>query len=69
MDSKDYLRSPTLPVEPAPAYTPLANNDTSYHLAPLVNGRIGDVELQTVDGKKFLVHKAILEAETVFFHI
>ena len=69
MDSKDFLRSPTLPVEPAPAYTQLANNDTTYHLAPLLSGRVGDIELETTDGKKFLVHKAVLEAETVFFHI
>lgn len=66
---KDYLKSPVVPASPAPAYTPVANNDTSYHLTPLVNGRMGDIELETVDGKKYLVHKSILEAETVFFHI
>jgi hypothetical protein len=66
---KDFLKSPALPASPAPAYTPVANNDTSYHMAPLINGRLGDIELETVDGKKYLVHKSILEAETVFFHI
>jgi hypothetical protein len=66
---KDYLRSPVVPNSPAPAYTPLAHTATTYHCAPVIEGRLGDIELETVDGKKFLVHKAILEAETVFFHI
>jgi hypothetical protein len=30
---------------------------------------MGDIELETTDGKRFLVHKSVLEAETVFFHI
>jgi len=70
---KDSLRSPIIPQTPAPAYTPLPNSHSqasgTYHSAPLLNGRMGDIELETVDGKMFLVHKSVLEAETVFFHI
>ena len=66
---KDYLRSPVVPATPAPAYTPLANSDVSYHCTPILNGRMGDIELETTDGKRFLVHKSVLEVETVFFHI
>jgi hypothetical protein len=66
---KDSLRSPIIPQTPAPAYTPLPHTSSAYHSAPLLNGRMGDIELETVDGKRFLVHKSVLEAETVFFHI
>lgn len=61
--------SPPPPASPAPAYTALPYRDIDFHLAPIVNGRPGDIELETIDGKRFLVHKKILEAETVFFHI
>lgn len=64
------LRSPTIPSSPAPAYSALPPyRDAGFHLAPLVNGWVGDVELETVDGKRFLVHRKLLEQETVFFHI
>jgi len=66
---KDSLRSPIIPQTPAPAYTSLPHTSATYHSAPLLNGRMGDIELETVDGKMFLVHKSVLEAETVFFHI
>ncbi|WWC60980.1 uncharacterized protein I303_103557 [Kwoniella dejecticola CBS 10117] len=64
-----YLRSPTVPSSPAPAYTALPDRNVNFHFAPLLEGRIGDIELETVDGKRFLVHRKVLEAETVFFHI
>ena len=64
------LRSPPpAPHSPAPAYTALPYRDVDFHLAPLIHGRVGDIELETVDGKRFLVHKKVLEQETVFFHI
>ena len=56
-------------VPPPPAYSTLANSSRTFHLAPLLNGLPGEVELQTSDGKRFLVHKSVLEKETVFFHI
>ncbi|WVN86784.1 uncharacterized protein L203_101956 [Cryptococcus depauperatus CBS 7841] len=67
----DPVRSPSLdlPVEPAPAYTALPNRDVDFFLAPLLGGKLGDIELETVDGKRFLVHRKVLEHETVFFHI
>jgi hypothetical protein len=65
----DLLRSPSLPNSPAPAYTTLPYRDVEFHLAPLLNDRVGDIELETIDGKRFLVHRKVLEAETVFFHI
>ncbi|WVQ78357.1 hypothetical protein IAT38_000442 [Cryptococcus sp. DSM 104549] len=67
----DALRSPSPPIpsSPAPAYTALPHRDVDFHLAPVLNGQVGDVELETVDGKRFLVHRRLLEAETVFFHI
>ncbi|WWC89898.1 uncharacterized protein L201_004827 [Kwoniella dendrophila CBS 6074] len=61
--------SPTIPSTPAPAYTALPNKDTDFHFAPILEGKIGEIELETIDGKRFLVHKKILEQETVFFHI
>ncbi|WVQ71718.1 hypothetical protein IAR50_001259 [Cryptococcus sp. DSM 104548] len=61
--------SPVLPADPAPAYSALPDRETEFFLAPLLNGKMGDVELETVDGKRFLVHKRVLEQETVFFHI
>ena len=60
---------PPVPNSPAPAYTALPHRDVNFHLAPLLNGQIGDIELETVDGKRFLVHKKLLQQETVFFHI
>ncbi|WVW82944.1 hypothetical protein I302_104959 [Kwoniella bestiolae CBS 10118] len=63
------VRSPTIPSSPAPAYTALPHRDVDFHITPMLDGKIGDVELETVDGKRFLVHKKVLEAETVFFHI
>ena len=61
--------SPPVPSSPAPAYTALPYRDTEFHLAPLLHNKLGEVELETVDGKRFLVHKKVLESETVFFHI
>ncbi|ODN98510.1 hypothetical protein L198_03756 [Cryptococcus wingfieldii CBS 7118] len=61
--------SPVLPVDPAPAYSALPDRGTEFFLAPILNGKVGDIELETVDGKRFLVHKKVLEQETVFFHI
>ncbi|WVQ98848.1 hypothetical protein IAU59_005979 [Kwoniella sp. CBS 9459] len=58
-----------VPASPAPAYTALPYRDVEFHLAPILDGKVGDVELETVDGKRFLVHRKLLEAETVFFHI
>ena len=73
MDSKtdliEYLRSPTMPTSPCPAYSTLPDRETAFDFAPLLNGVLGEVELQTIDGCKFLVHKAVLEKETTFFHI
>ena len=60
---------PLLPDSPAPAYTALPHRDVDFYLAPLLNGQMGDIELETVDGKRFLVHKKLLQQETVFFHI
>ncbi|KAL7423990.1 hypothetical protein Q5752_001575 [Cryptotrichosporon argae] len=60
---------PPLPVSPAPAYSSLPDRETDYFCAPVVGGRLGDVELVSADGRRFLVHKHVLEAETVFFHI
>jgi hypothetical protein len=54
---------------PPPAYSTLAHSSRTFHLAPLLNGVPGEVELHTSDGKRFLVHKSVLEKETVFFHI
>ncbi|OCF41428.1 hypothetical protein I317_04729 [Kwoniella heveanensis CBS 569] len=81
--SSDSFRSPTttpmpntasstgtvLPSSPAPAYTALPYRDVEFHIAPILDGKVGDVELETVDGKRFLVHRKLLETETVFFHI
>ena len=61
--------SPQIPDSPAPAYTALPHRDVDFYLAPLLNGQIGDIELETVDGKRFLVHKRLLEEQTTFFHI
>ncbi|OXG31537.1 hypothetical protein J008_01208 [Cryptococcus neoformans] len=61
--------SPAIPSEPAPAYSALPNRDTDFFLAPVLGGKMGDIELVTVDGKRFLVHRKLLEQETVFFHI
>lgn len=79
MDNKtleELIRSPTLaPSSPCPAYSPIPQAPVpryradAYVLAPLLNGEHGEVELETVDGKRFLVHKKVLEEETVFFHI
>jgi hypothetical protein len=66
---EDLLRSPTIPASPAPAYTALPYRDVEFYLAPLLHNKVGDIELETVDGKRFLVHKKVLEQETVFFHI
>ena len=63
------LRSPTIPTSAPPAYTRLPTRDEDFHLAPLLNGRLGNIELETIDGKRFLVHRKVLEQETVFFHI
>lgn len=54
---------------PPPAYSALPYRDEEFDFAPILNGKIGDVELETTDGKRFLVHRKILESETVFFHI
>ncbi|WVF72059.1 hypothetical protein IAT40_006871 [Kwoniella sp. CBS 6097] len=58
-----------VPSSPAPAYTALPYRDVEFHLAPILDGKVGDIELETVDGKRFLVHRKLLETETVFFHI
>ncbi|WVO20783.1 uncharacterized protein IAS62_002083 [Cryptococcus decagattii] len=58
-----------MPSEPAPAHSALPNRDTDFFLAPVLGGKVGDIELVTVDGKRFLVHRKLLEQETVFFHI
>lgn len=63
------LPSPAIPSEPAPAYSALPNRDSDFFLAPVLGGKVGDIELVTVDGKRFLVHRKLLEQETVFFHI
>jgi len=63
------LRSPMIPSSPAPAYSELPYRDTDFYLSPMLNGRVGEIELETVDGKRFLVHRKVLEQETVFFHI
>ncbi|ORX39936.1 hypothetical protein BD324DRAFT_244905 [Kockovaella imperatae] len=68
-DLNDDLLVPPVPESPAPAYTALPHRDVDFFLAPLLNGQIGDIELETADGKRFLVHKKLLEQETVFFHI
>lgn len=69
-DLAHLLRSPPpVPSSPAPAYTALPFRDVEYHLTPLIRGRVGDIELETTDGKRFLVHRKVLEQETVFFHI
>jgi hypothetical protein len=69
LDVESDTDSDSIPSSPAPAYTALPHKDTQYHLAPVLDGRVGDIELETVDGKRFLVHKKVLENETVFFHI
>jgi hypothetical protein len=62
--------SPTLPPSsPAPAYTTLPYSDVEYDFAPILNGRHGELELETCDGRRFLVHKKVMETETIFFHI
>ncbi len=61
--------SPQLPSSPAPAYSILPYRDVEFFAAPLLDNKIGDIELETTDGKRFLVHRKLLEAETVFFHI
>lgn len=64
------LQSPTaVPSSPAPAYTALPDRNVDFHLAPMLGGRVGDIELETTDKKRFLVHRKLLEQETVFFHI
>ncbi len=63
------LHSPPIPSSPAPAYSTLPYRDTDFHLAPLLNSKVGEIELESVDGKRFLVHRKVLEQETVFFHI
>jgi hypothetical protein len=68
-DLANLLQSPTLPSSPAPAYTALPYRDIDFYCAPVLQGIIGDIELETIDGKKFLVHKRVLEQETIFFHI
>lgn len=54
---------------PPPAYSALPYRDIEFDFAPILNGKVGDVELETTDGKRFLVHRSVLESETVFFHI
>ncbi|WWD15994.1 hypothetical protein CI109_100418 [Kwoniella shandongensis] len=66
IDVNDECHSPS---PPPPAYTALPHRDVTFHLAPMYQGKVGDVELETVDGKRFLVHKKVLENETIFFHI
>jgi len=69
-DLAHLLRSPPpVPSSPAPAYTALPHREVDYHVAPPLHGRVGDIELETTDGKRFLVHRKVLEQETVFFHI
>ena len=68
-DLAALLRSPVIPSSPAPAYSALPYRDTDFYLAPHLNNTVGDIELETVDGKRFLVHRKVLEQETVFFHI
>lgn len=69
-DLAHLLRSPPpVPSSPAPAYTALPHRDVNFHLAPLLRGQVGDIELESTDGKRILVHCKILEQETVFFHI
>lgn len=58
-----------VPGPPPPAYSALPNHDAEFDFAPILNGKVGDVELNTTDGKRFLVHRKVLESETVFFHI
>lgn len=67
MSSPVALLSDATP--PPPAYSTLVNSARTFHLSPLLNGVPGEVELHTSDGKRFLVHKSVLEKETVFFHI
>lgn len=54
---------------PPPAYSVLPYRDVDFHLAPFLNNKLGEIELETSDGKRFLVHKRVLEAEAIFFHI
>ncbi|WRT67250.1 uncharacterized protein IL334_004217 [Kwoniella shivajii] len=68
-ESEPFIRSPTIPSSPAPAYTALPHRDVDFHFTPMLEGKVGEVELETIDGKRFLVHKKVLEQETVFFHI
>ncbi|ORY27204.1 hypothetical protein BCR39DRAFT_240322 [Naematelia encephala] len=71
-DEKAPLLSPNLPTSPPPpAYSalPYRDDDDTYDFAPILNGRHGNIELISADGKRFLVHRTVLEAETVFFHI
>ncbi|WVR05303.1 hypothetical protein IAU60_002317 [Kwoniella sp. DSM 27419] len=65
----DTVSSPAIPESPAPAYTTLPDQDIDYHLEPLLDGQLGDVELETGDGFRFLVHRKVLESECVSFHI
>ena len=65
----EFLRSPTVPSSPCPAYSTLAEDDSHFAFAPLLNGRPGEVELTTADGQRFLVHQKVLEKECVFFQI
>ncbi|WWC69347.1 uncharacterized protein I206_103285 [Kwoniella pini CBS 10737] len=69
--SLSSIFDPQTPSPPpmTPPYTELPDRNVNFHFAPLLNGKIGDIELETIDGKRFLVHRKILEAETVFFHI
>lgn len=61
--------SPGLPTSPAPAYTVVPYRDEEFRFAPLIRGKLGDIELETRDGERFLVHREVLEREMVFFHI
>lgn len=54
---------------PPPAYSVLPYRDVDFHLAPFLDNKLGQIELETVDGKRFLVHKRVLESEAIFFHI
>lgn len=54
---------------PPPAYTALAHDTTVFDVAPLLNGVPGEIELESSDGKRFLVHQSVLEREAIFFHI
>lgn len=75
IDAFPLLSSPSLSAShldaapPPPAYSALPYRDTDFDFAPVLQGKIGDVELETINGKRFLVHRKILESETVFFHI